>query len=139
MEIVTYNPKNPQKQPHSFFVLNKGLHSGRPMMRSCPNCFMVTARDTDEMRRLFNYVYIIWRSDKFNPYLVGSVIPFLRIGDFKSVLQSTMNNPDLNHGKIRFVFSLLVAMRRRQQVLDAQIRNLRQQENICIRDFVRLS
>jgi hypothetical protein len=30
--------------------------------------------------------YALWRSRTFHTYLIGSVIPFIRIGDFKQVI-----------------------------------------------------
>ena len=35
---------------------------------------------------LFWVSYALWRSKAFHPYLIGSVIPFIRIGDFKQVI-----------------------------------------------------
>ena len=136
-DVITYNPDNP-KLPFSFYVQSKGLWSGRPMTRPRPNSFIVTARNKEERLKLFNYVYILWKLERFNIELVGSVIPFLRIRDFKKILNETIQDPSLDHSKIRFVFSLIVILRRKQINLTHQISNLKSLESLYIRKHIKL-
>ena len=136
-DVITYNPDNP-KLPFSFYVQSKGLWSGRPMTRPRPNSFIVTARNKEERLKLFNYVYILWKLERFNIELVGSVIPFLRIRDFKKVLNETIKDPSIDHSKIRFVFSLIVILRRKQINLTHQISNLKSLESLYIRKHIKL-
>ena len=138
MKIYTYNPKEQNRPDLAFYVLSKGLNSGRPSMRSCPNCFVVKSDTKEERNLLFNYVYILWKADKFSMYFVGSVIPFLRITDFKKVLNETLQNQSLNHHKIRFVFSLIVSMKRKQDIFAEKIKTLRSLENAYIRQHIKL-
>ncbi len=71
--------------PH-FFVLNKGLNSGKPLLLPCPNCFKIEAENEDFKQVLYWVTYALWKSKAFYPYLIGSVIPFIRIGDYKQVV-----------------------------------------------------
>ena len=73
------------ENPH-FFVLSKGLNSGKPILQPCPNCFKIEAESKEFKEILFWVSYALWRSKAFHPYLIGSVIPFIRIGDFKQVI-----------------------------------------------------
>jgi len=66
---------------HSFFILNKGLNSGRPSLSPCANCYIYTAPDEDERNRYYWISYALWATGKYRQYLVGSVIPFIRIDD----------------------------------------------------------
>jgi hypothetical protein len=73
------------KKPH-FFVLNKGLNSGKPLLLPCPNCFKIEAENEDFKQILYWVTFALWKSKAFHPYLIGSVIPFIRIGDYKQVV-----------------------------------------------------
>ena len=71
--------------PH-FFILNKGMNSGKPLLLSCPNCFKIET-ESEEIRDVLYWIsYALWKSKAFHPYLIGSVIPFIRIGDFKHII-----------------------------------------------------
>jgi hypothetical protein len=73
------------KKPH-FFVLNKGMNSGRPLLLPCPNCFKIEAETNEFKDTLYWISFALWKSKAFYPYLIGSVIPYIRIGDFKQVV-----------------------------------------------------
>lgn len=86
--IKTHRPAQTYSQPH-FFILNKGLNSGKPLNTPCSNCFVcITANKTD---RDFMYwlCFGLWKSRSFHYYLKGSVIPFIRIGELKNHLQES--------------------------------------------------
>ena len=36
-----------------FFILNKGLNSGKPLLKPCPNCFIITTANEQEKEFLF--------------------------------------------------------------------------------------
>ena len=88
-KIVTYSPKN-TIPPHSFFILSKGLNSGKPLDKSTANCFVVSGVNDTEREIAYWVCFGLWRSKSFRKYLFGSVIEFLRIGDFKTVFKESM-------------------------------------------------
>jgi len=51
-EIKTHRSERIYQKPH-FFILNKGLNSGKPMRKPCPNCFVITAATEEESQTLF--------------------------------------------------------------------------------------
>jgi len=71
--------------PH-FFVLNKGLNSGKPLMVACPNCFIIQAESEEFKEVLYWITFALWKTKAFHPYLIGSVIPFIRIGIYKQLI-----------------------------------------------------
>jgi hypothetical protein len=85
------------RKPH-FFVLNKGLNSGKPLLNPCPNCFKIETDNEDFKEQLYWISYSLWRAKAFHPHLIGSVIPFIRIGSFKKLicekLEIVKSNPD---------------------------------------------
>ncbi len=84
-QVKCYSPLN-QVKGHSFFVLCKGLNSGKPLKTPCPNCFVITAKNEQEKEFLFWMCWGLWQSKKFHYFLTGSVIPFIRINEFKIFL-----------------------------------------------------
>jgi hypothetical protein len=61
----------------TFYIQCKGLHSGRPMLTPIPNCFVVQT-DTPEM---YQIAYALWVGRFYEPFIKGSVIPYIRLGD----------------------------------------------------------
>ena len=77
------------KKPH-FYVLNKGMNSGKPLTAFCPNSFKVEASNEEVKEILYWVSFALWRAKAFHPYLVVSVIPFIRIGDFSQLITEKM-------------------------------------------------
>lgn len=70
-----------------FFILNKGLNSGRPSKTPTANCFVFISETEQDADRAYWLCYAIWATQKFRYYLRGSVIPFICIGDVKQALE----------------------------------------------------
>ena len=83
--VRTHAPKRTYQTPH-FFILNKGLNSGKPLEIPCPNCFVLEATTKEELEKYYWLVYMLWQSKFWYQFHIGSVIPFIRIGDFKKNL-----------------------------------------------------
>lgn len=84
--ILTY-PNKTQSQP-DFYIQCKGLHSGRPLRQPIKNCVAVYS----EHPRLFDLVYLLYKGKRFDFYIIGSVIPFIRIDDLTKVVKSGLEN-----------------------------------------------
>ncbi|MEQ1588045.1 MAG: hypothetical protein ABL895_19345 [Cyclobacteriaceae bacterium] len=74
---------------HHFFVLSKGNNAGRPLDLPCPNCFVVITKCPQQKQLLYWLCYGLWQCGYFQPYLCGSVIPFLRLPELKSIMCDT--------------------------------------------------
>lgn len=85
VKIFTYNPKN-QKSEFEFYALSKGLNSGKPLDIPCPNCFVISCRNAQELDIYRSLLFGVWKAKAFHQLLVGSVIPFIRINDFKNLI-----------------------------------------------------
>ena len=83
--VKSSTTKEEIRKPH-FYALNKGMNSGKPLLSHCPNCFKIEA-ETEEFKEMLYWVsFALWRVKAFHPYLIGSVIPFIRIGDYKQLI-----------------------------------------------------
>jgi hypothetical protein len=85
-QIKTHKPGRTYSNPH-FFILNKGLNSGKPLPLPCPNCFVVTTASKEEKNTLFHLTMMLQIGDFFTCYLKGTVIPFISINDCKNTLK----------------------------------------------------
>ena len=85
-KIVTYNPQKPVNA--DFYIQSKGNHAGRPLEKPKPNCFAVY---TDQSY-LFELVYSLYLAKAFDYYIIGSVIPFIRLPDVKKVIAAGVEN-----------------------------------------------
>ena len=90
-EIKTHQSGRTYNKPH-FFILNKGLNSGKPMEQPCPNCFVITT-NSEVSRESLYYLCLSLKIGKFfGYYLKGSVIPFICISDAKNVINTALQN-----------------------------------------------
>jgi hypothetical protein len=74
------------------FILNKGLNSGKPMHEPCPNCFVMIFTSKEDKESYYWLSYSLWKAKFWHQHLVGSVIPFLRIFDFKKEFDCRCRN-----------------------------------------------
>ena len=87
MFIKTHKLNQQISKPH-FFILSKGNNSGKPLDAACPNCFVCICKSEEEKQQLYWLFYGLWQGSFFHPFLTGSVIPFIRISDFKSTIKA---------------------------------------------------
>ena len=81
--IKTHRPGIFCTNPH-FYILNKGLNSGKPLYEACTNCFVIIFSNHEDKESYYWLAYSLWRSKFWHQSVVGSVIPFLRLSEFKS-------------------------------------------------------
>ena len=79
--IRTHKKNIGYSRPH-FFILNKGLNSGKPSKEHFTNSYVLTFETEQDCDNYYWIAYSLWQSKFWHRNLVGSVIPFLRICDF---------------------------------------------------------
>lgn len=67
----------------SVFIQSKGLHAGRPLRHYIPNSFSLFSQDPV----IFHKCFLIWKSKAYQEYIIGSVVPFVRLKDTKKILE----------------------------------------------------
>ncbi len=80
--IKTHRKDFVYSKPH-FFILNKGMNSGKPQKTPFTNSFVIIFQNEEDCENLFFIAYSLWQTKFWRPFLIGSVIPFLRLQDFK--------------------------------------------------------
>jgi len=81
--IKTHRVGTIYTKPH-LFILNKGMNSGKPQKEPFTNSFVVLFQNEEDCESVFFIAYSLWQTKFWHPFLVGSVIPFLRLPDFKN-------------------------------------------------------
>lgn len=104
--LKTYSPNQPLSQSH-FYILNKGLNSGRPSDNPCPNCFVLSTKSIDDKDFYYWLLFGLWQSKAFHPYLRGSVIPFIIIKELQKVIILASEKAQANPGKFNKAISSL--------------------------------
>ena len=80
--IKTHQKETLYTKPH-LFILNKGMNSGKPQKEPFTNSFVIIFSNEEDCESLFFIAYSLWQTKFWHQHLVGSVIPFLRLNDFK--------------------------------------------------------
>ena len=90
-------------KPH-FFILCKGNNSGKPLKTPCPNCFVIQFESETDREEAFYIALSLWKAKFWHQFLIGSVIPFIRINDFKANFLNRLNliltNPEKHQKNI---------------------------------------
>ena len=81
--IKTHRVGTIYSKPH-LFLLNKGMNSGKPQKEPFTNSFVVIFDLEQDCENLYFVAYSLWKTNFWHQHLVGSVIPFLRLKDFKN-------------------------------------------------------
>lgn len=88
-ELKTHRSGRTYSNPH-FYILNKGLNSGKPLSNPCPNCFVVKTATEKEKNTLFHLSMMLQIGGFYAYYLKGSVIPFISIDDCRNTLKNSL-------------------------------------------------
>jgi hypothetical protein len=90
-KIKTHKSDKIYQQPH-FFILNKGLHSGKPFNHYVCNSFVFLEDNKDEKEFYYFLLFSLWELRLFRKHLKGSVIEYIRLGDVIDVIYETLNS-----------------------------------------------
>jgi hypothetical protein len=89
--IIKTHQKDTVYKGNQIFILNKGMNSGKPQKEPFTNSFVIMFPDEKDAETVYWLAYSLWKSNFWHQFLIGSVIPFLRITDFKKDFDSKIN------------------------------------------------
>ena len=136
IRIITHLPGR-NYSAHVLFILSKGLNAGKPLAQPCPNCFAVEFSSADDAFRFRALCLILMQSHIFSQYLKGSVIPFLTIRDFRSIISRYFVLVDNLPGQFGHLVQVLATIEEQEQKKRAMINLLSQYRMALIADFTR--
>lgn len=136
-ELRTHRIGRIYSKPH-FFILNKGLNSGKPLSKPCPNCFVVTTTTEEDKETLYHLAMMLQIGDYFAYFLKGSVIPFISIDDCRN----TLKNGYVLHSKESIEFkkhiNMVSIINKKEKDLQRIISKLADLKLSYIQSFLRL-
>ena len=75
-KMITYRQEGVYKGPH-FFILNKGLNSGKPLKKPCPNCFVISCHTNWSFESRIRIWIIFCSNDQKNLSIAIATVIFL--------------------------------------------------------------
>lgn len=85
--IIKTHQKDTVYRGNQIFILNKGLNSGKPQKEPFTNNFVIQFSNQEDAET----AYSLWKAKFWHQSLYGSVIPFLRVRDFKKNFSAKAN------------------------------------------------
>jgi len=135
-EIKTHRSGRTYNLPH-FFILSKGLNSGKPMNKPCPNCFVITTH-SEEIQTFFYMCLSLKIGRYFEYYLKGSVIPSITINDCSKVLKNAYFNRTNNAETIQKHIQIISQIQKREENLKQNLEAIKKLKvafiHSCFRD-----
>ena len=97
--IIKTHTKDTQYNKHCLSLLNKGLNSGKPQKEPFTNSFVIIFENQEDVDNIFFISYSLWKTKFWHQFLIGSVIPFLRLQEFKKEFNQKVNALMQEHEK----------------------------------------
>ena len=120
---------------NAIFILSKGLNAGKPLAKPCPNCFAVELRTLEDVERFKSLCQILLQSQVFSQYLKGSVIPFLSIRDFRTIVSRYLELVNNLPAGFSHLVEVLAAIAEQEQKNRSMLSLLSQYRMALIADF----
>lgn len=124
-KIKTHKSGKIYNQPH-FFILNKGLNSGKPFNHYVCNSFVFLADNKEEKEFYYFLLLGLWELRLFRKHLKGSVIEYIRLGDVIDVIEETLNSVNTSNRSFSDVQNTLAQIENLQTNLNQQLDYLMQ-------------
>ena len=114
------------QEKNCFYILCKGLNSGKPLKAPCLNCFAVIAHNEADLQALYWLTFALWKGRKYEIYLTGSVIPFLRVTDFRKLISEHFVQATANIVELQKTVKALQLVEEREKQLAANLKTVKQ-------------
>ena len=95
--IIKTHQKDTIYKGNQLYILNTGMNSGKPQKEPFTNSFVIMLPNEEDTETVYWLAYSLWKSKFWHQFLIGSVIPFLRIKDFKKDFDSKVNEMMQEH------------------------------------------
>ncbi|MDG4714827.1 DUF6943 family protein [Winogradskyella marincola] len=119
-EMKTHQIGRTYSNPH-FFILNKGLNSGKPLSNPCPNCFVVITKTETEKNTLFHLSMMLQIGGFYAYYLKGSVIQFISVDDCRNTLKNGLRLIENTDFEFKKSIEIVSGINKKQQELKQTI------------------
>jgi hypothetical protein len=119
--IIKTHQKDTVYKGNQIFILNKGLNSGKPQKDPFTNSFVIQFPNEEDAETVYWLAYSLWKSKFWHQSLCGSVIPFLRIQDFKKDFSAKVNEMLKEHDLHKKQVQALMMLEQKEDQLQKNI------------------
>jgi len=123
-------------QPH-FFILNKGLNTGKPLANWCPNCFVFLADTPKEREHFYTLCKALWHGGYFRSLLIGSVIPYIRLDEFTLALHHANINLNQDPDKLIKIIHYFNELDKQEESLKKQFTLIHQVRQMMVQKMLK--
>lgn len=131
-----YNPKH-KSSAHTFYVLCKGLNSGKPLNAPAANSFEIQCKDAVHRSNLFWLCFSLWQTKAFESYIHGTAIPFLTLYDFKKVITHACNSVEFDQHRRTKLVSALEKINQLEEYTMNEIKLIKEYKLLMIKEMLR--
>jgi hypothetical protein len=119
--IIKTHQKDTVYKGNQIFILNKGLNSGKPQKDPFTNSFVIQFPNEEDAETVYWLAYSLWKFKFWHQSLCGSVIPFLRIQDFKKDFSAKVNEMLKEHDLHKKQVQALMMLEQKEDQLQKNI------------------
>ena len=136
--IRTYREGLQLTVPH-FFILNKGINSGKPSRSPWVNCYVVFADDESVVDYYYWLCYVIWSTKSFHYYLRGSVVEFICLRNMKACINKYYQSFSNKQVEFAQLLSLLRKMEKYEASIKSNLAVLNKNRSALMQSYLRCS
>ncbi len=129
--IKTHRKGTVYAKPH-LFVLNKGMNSGKPQKEPFTNSYVIIFQNEDDCENLYWIAFSLWKSKFWHQHIIGSVIPFLRLPEFKKEFISKSNTLMQEHEEHKKNVAALKLLEQKEQQFHQNINLINDMRRVII-------
>ena len=107
------------------------------MLKPCPNCFVLITECEKSKEFFFWLSYGLWQGKFFHEYLIGSVIPFIRIHDAKNLIETSAQKATNNNGQYEKSINHLKSLNHQEQTLKKQLKLMDQLKRVLVLEILK--
>jgi hypothetical protein len=133
--IIKTHQKDTIYKGNQIFILNKGMNSGKPQKEPFTNSFVIMFPNEKDAETVYWLAYSLWKSNFWHQFLIGSVIPFLRINDFKKDFDYKVNEMLQEHELHQKQILALKLLEQKEDQLQKNIRLINEMRRVILHRY----
>jgi len=133
--IIKTHQKDTAYKGNQIFILNKGMNSGKPQKEPFTNSFVIMFPNEKDAETVYWLAYSLWKSNFWHQFLIGSVIPFLRINDFKKDFDCKVNEMMQEHELHQKQIQALRLLEQKEDQLQKNIRLINEMRRVILHRY----
>jgi hypothetical protein len=133
--IIKTHQKDTIYKGNQIFILNKGMNSGKPQKEPFTNSFVIMFPNEKDAETVYWLAYSLWKSNFWHQFLIGSVIPFLRINDFKKDFDYKVNEMLQEHELHQKQILALKLLEQKEDQLQKNIRLIDEMRRVILHRY----